>query len=182
MRAFKHLHVRTDVSRGELQHRAARGGVLDDQSQEPVKPGQKVSPASVAAYPEASLYASNVFRTIFLDFENADWEKELTAFYHSDVDVPARLTVDCKTYPDVGVRFRGNTSYFMVGEGRKKSFNLSLDFLHDGQNVGGYRTLNLLNSHEDRSILRLLAGLKKMLNACRVLIILLKCSEAIKIP
>jgi spore coat protein CotH len=69
------------------------------------------------------------------------------------VDVPAKLTVDGKTYQDVGVHFRGASS-FGVGEGRKRSINVSLDFAHSEQQLGGYRTLNLLNSHRDPSFLR----------------------------
>ena len=34
-----------------------------------------------------------VLRTLFLEFESADWEKELADFYHTDVEVPAKLTV-----------------------------------------------------------------------------------------
>src|SRR5207244_8445883 len=46
------------------------------------------------------------------------------------------------------------SSFGMVGEGRKRSLNLSLDFVHPDQQLGGYRTLNLLNSHEDPTFLR----------------------------
>jgi hypothetical protein len=62
--------------------------------------------------------------------------------------------VDGKIYRDVGVHFRGASSFFTVGEGRKRSLNLSLDFAHEGQRLGGYRTLDLLNSHEDPTFLR----------------------------
>ncbi|HTD65659.1 MAG TPA: hypothetical protein VK846_03900 [Candidatus Limnocylindria bacterium] len=119
------------------------------EEQEPPQPGPKVSPTEVRSYPDAPLYASNVVRTFFLEFDNADWEKELSDFNNTDVEVPAKLMVDGKTYRDVGVHFRGASSYFTVSEGRKRSLNLSLDFDHDKQNIGGYRTLNLLNSHED---------------------------------
>src|SRR4029434_4196080 len=91
--------------------------------------------------------------TFFLEFEGTDWEKELIDFHHTDVEVPAKLTVDGKTYQDVGVHFRGASS-FGVGPGRKRSLNLSLDFAHSTQQFGGYRTLNLLNSHVDPSFLR----------------------------
>src|SRR5262245_43327144 len=47
-------------------------------------------------------------RAIFLEFERDDWEQELAAFWHTDVELPATLTMDGKTYPDVGVSFRGN--------------------------------------------------------------------------
>ena len=38
--------------------------------------------------------------------------------------------------------------------GHKRSLNLSLDWGHDEQNFGGYRTFNLLNAHEDPTFLR----------------------------
>jgi hypothetical protein len=124
------------------------------ESLEPAQPGPRVTPADVTSFAGAPLYASNVLRTFFLEFENADWEKELEDFHGTDVEVPAKLTVDGKTYPDVGVHFRGASSYMMVGTGRKRSLNLSLDFAHEDQQIGGYRTLNLLNSHGDPSFLR----------------------------
>ncbi len=125
-----------------------------DANQTPPAPGRKLLPADVKSFPDALLYDPNVLRTLFLDFENPDWEKELSDFYHTDVDVPAKLTVDGKVYPDVGVHFRGASSFFTVGEGRKRSLNLSLDFANLDQRLGGYRTLNLLNSHTDPTFLR----------------------------
>lgn len=121
---------------------------------ETAKPGPRVSPSDVKSFPDAPLYASNVLRTMFLDFENADWEKELEDFHGTDVEVPAKLTVDGKTYRDVGIHFRGASSYMMLGTGQKRSLNLSLDYMHEDQNLGGYRTLNLLNSHGDPTYLR----------------------------
>lgn len=125
-----------------------------NQNAEPPKPGPKVSLADAKNFPGASLYASNVVRTFFLEFESADWEKELSDFHGTDVEVPAKLMTDGKTYPDVGVHFRGSSSYMMVGEGRKRSLNLSLDFAHEDQRLLGYRTVNLLNSHRDPTFLR----------------------------
>jgi hypothetical protein len=125
-----------------------------DQDQAAPEPGPKLSPADVKSGGDAPLYDPQTLRTFFLEFEDADWEKELAEFKYTDVDVPAKLTVDGKAYPDVGVHFRGMSSFMMVREGRKRSLNLSLDFAHKGQAIGGYRTLNLLNSHEDPSFLR----------------------------
>jgi hypothetical protein len=126
------------------------------ESSGPVAAGPKVSPQQVKSFPAALLYDTTVVRTFFLEFENADWEKELTDFYRTDVEVPAKLTVDGKTYNDVGVHFRGASSFFTVAEGRKRSLNLSLDFADEKQNLGGYRTINLLNSHTDPTFLRTL--------------------------
>ena len=100
------------------------------------------------------LYDEKVLRTFFLEFENADWEKELADFYHTDVDVPAKLTVDGKMYPDIGVHFRGQSSYSTVSEGRKRSLDLSLHMVHADQRLAGYRSLNLLNSNADPTFMR----------------------------
>ncbi len=121
---------------------------------EPAHPGPRVAVQDAKACPDAPFYASNVVRTLFLEFENADWEKELAEFHGTDVEVPAKLTVDGRVYPDVGVHFRGASSYMGVGAGHKRSLNLSIDFVHEQQRLGGYRTLDLLNSHEDPSFLR----------------------------
>src|SRR5262245_9501392 len=120
----------------------------------PTQPGPRLSPAQVRSYPDAPLYDPAILRTIFLQFEDADWEDELADFYHTDVDVPATMVVDGKTYRDVGVHFRGNSSFRMVPEGRKHSLTISVDFVHEDQHLGGYRTLNLLNSNQDPTFLR----------------------------
>jgi len=130
------------------------------ENQEPPQPGAKLSPADVKSFPGAPLYASNVLRTLFLEFENVDWEKELADFKNTDVEVPAKVTVDGKTYPDVGVHFHGMSSFMMVGEGRKRSLVLSLDLAHADQQLGGYRKLHLLNSHEDPSFLHTVLSLQ----------------------
>ena len=118
-------------------------------------PGPRVAPADVKSYPSsASLYDIGTLRTIFLQFENPDWEKELAAFHNTDVDVPATAMVDGKTYKDVGVHFRGASSYMMVPEGSKRSLNLTFDFADEKQEVLGYRTLNLLNANSDPTFVR----------------------------
>jgi hypothetical protein len=80
--------------------------------------GPKVEVSDAATYPKASLYEPTVLRTLFFEFESKDWEAELADFYNSDVEVPATLTVDGVRYPNVGVHFRGASSFFMVGAGR----------------------------------------------------------------
>ncbi len=120
---------------------------------EPAKPGPRVAPADVKSYPDASLYEPTVLRTLFLDFENKDWEAELADFTNTDVEVPATLTGDGKKYPNVGVHFRGMSSLFGVAPGHKRSLNVAVDFVDAKQRLLGYKTLNLLNAHEDPSFL-----------------------------
>ena len=129
-----------------------RGG-FPGMRNEPSAPGKKVTPAEVPTYPNAELYDSAVVRTLFLDFEAGDWESELSDFYHTDVDVPAQLTVDGKVYPGVGIGFRGASSYFAVPAGSKRSLNVTIDHTDSKLRLMGYKSLNLLNSHEDSSFL-----------------------------
>jgi spore coat protein CotH len=119
----------------------------------PGTPGPAVSPGDVAVYPGKSLYDTGVLRTLFLEFENEDWELELEDFHGTDVDVGATLVVDGKTYPNVGVHFRGMSSFNHVQRGSKRSLNLSLDLADKDQRIDGYKTLNLLNSHGDPSMM-----------------------------
>ncbi len=148
--AREYLVKEQAAGRGRRGPRFRFGG----ESEGEAKPGPKVSANEVKAFPQAPLYDPQVVRTLFLEFEDADWEKELADFKNTDVEVPAKLIVDGKSYSDVGVHFRGMSSFMMIGEGRKRSLNLSLDFAHKDQQIGGYRTLNLLNAHEDPTFLR----------------------------
>src|SRR4051812_13717682 len=133
---------------------ARRGGRGRGAPPNPPQPGVPLTPAEVKSYGSEGLYDLKTLRTLFLKFEDSDWEKEMEEFNNTDVDIPATLVVDGKTYPDVGVHFRGASSYFTVPTGMKRSLNVSLDHKDGKQTLLGFRTLNLLNSHEDASFLR----------------------------
>jgi hypothetical protein len=111
--------------------------------------GPRLTPEHVTSYGNEPVYDLATLRTFFLRFAAGDWEQELIAFYNTDVEVPAELSVDGTTFTDIGVHFRGMSSYRMVPEGFKHSLNLSLDWVHDKQDFGGYQTFNLLNSNND---------------------------------
>jgi hypothetical protein len=120
-----------------------------------VPPGPKLSPDKVKIYGKEPMYDMNVLRTLFLEFDDPNWEQEVMDFYHTDVDVPAKLTVDGKTFAEpVGVHFRGATSYMGVPKGKKHSINLAINFIGKNQRVAGYRTMNLLNANSDPTYLR----------------------------
>ena len=110
---------------------------------------------SLTSIPEASpsLYNAQTLRTLYLRFHHEDWSEQMNAFYRTDIEVPAELIVDGQVYPEVGVHFRGTSSYFTV-RSDKKSFNIAVDYGKDGQRLYGYKTLNLLNGHVDASFLR----------------------------
>lgn len=118
------------------------------------KPGQKVKVSDAKVYGDEGLYDQSVLRTLFLEFENKkDWEKELATFKPTDIEVPAKLTVDGKEYPNVGVSFRGASSFFTIAEGLKRSLNLSMDLMDEKQRLYGYKSLNLLNCNGDASMM-----------------------------
>jgi CotH kinase protein len=121
---------------------------------EPGSPGARLSPADVPSHAGAPVYDPATLRTIFLEFENADWEQELAAFYNTDVEVPATATIDGQAFKGVGVHFRGMSSFMMVPSGSKRSLNVALDFVDEKQELGGYRTLNLLNANGDPTFTR----------------------------
>ncbi len=148
------------VARADLEKNAANGGgrrrrgPRGGRSAVAGKPGPKVSVSDAKIYPDAALYDQTVLRTLFLEFENKkDWEKELATFKPTDIEVPAKLTVDGKEYPNVGVSFRGASSFFMIAEGSKRSLNLSMDFMDEDQKLYGYKSLNLLNCNGDPSMM-----------------------------
>lgn len=122
-------------------------------SREPGKPGIRVAATDVQSFQDQDLYDRSVVRTLFLTFENQDWESELADFKPTDVEVDATLMVDGKEYPLVGVSFRGASSFGMVPAGSKRSLNISMDMADEDQRLLGYKSLNLLNSNGDPTLM-----------------------------
>ena len=143
------LESQPGAGRGGRGGFGGRGGEMATGS-----PGARLSPDAVKKYGNEPLYDPSVLRTLFFQFENDDWEKEMMAFNNTDVDVPATLIVDGKTYKNVGLHFRGASSFMAVPAGLKHSINVAIDFVDEKQTLLGYRTLNLLNAHEDPTLMR----------------------------
>lgn len=131
-------------------------GLTGGRGNAPTSAGRRLTPADAGAPSQAPLYDTGTLRTLFLQFENPQWEQELEAFYNTDVDVPAQMTIDRAAYRDVGVHFRGMSSFMMTPPGSKRSLNLAIDFAHADQRLMGYRTLNLLNANSDPTFTRAL--------------------------
>ncbi|HAV65228.1 MAG TPA: hypothetical protein DCY13_23005 [Verrucomicrobiales bacterium] len=102
----------------------------------------------------SGLYDLGTVRTFFLEFEDDDWLAEMHDFYHSDVNVPATLVVDGESYEDIGVGYRGNSSFFLMAPDKKRSLNLVMDHAKKGGDLYGYKTLNLHNGAEDPTFVR----------------------------
>ncbi len=100
------------------------------------------------------LYDQTLVRDLGLTFSQSDWWEQLTANYASGTEITADLTVEGVTYPGVGVRSKGDTSYRTTGTSPKESFNIALDFQDPKQQLMGYHTLNLINSSSDPTSMR----------------------------
>jgi hypothetical protein len=141
------LAARTAMNGGTIPRRRVEQGSASSARSSP--------PAdSVRLYHDEPLFSPSVVRTLFLTFPGNDWEQELIDFYRTDVDVPAQVRVDGRTYHDVGVHFRGQTSFMMVGAGYKHSMDLKFDLGDKKQALLGYRKLELLNGAADPTLLR----------------------------
>ncbi len=116
--------------------------------------GVKLTAADVKIYGKESLYDINVLRTVFIQFEEADWEKRMAAFNNTDIEMPATVTIDNKVYPKVDIHFRGASSFSFVPDTYKRSLNLTFDDFDSKQDLHGYRSINLLNSNGDPTLMR----------------------------
>ena len=114
---------------------------------------EKLSPSNEKPS-KKGLYHEGTLRTLFIMTKDDEWKEEMEAFYRTDVAVPADLIVDGKLYKDVGLKYRGNSSYFSVSPDLKRSINLYIDHKNDSQKLLGYKTLNLLNSNSDPTFMR----------------------------
>lgn len=100
------------------------------------------------------LYDDRILRRIDIQFSQPDWPAQLFENYPVKKDIVATLIMDGKRYSEVGVRYKGYSSYHIARLKYKKSLNLTLDFVKDNQNLMGYTTLNLHNGAWDRSYIK----------------------------
>ncbi len=114
-----------------------------------------LAPSMPASGQVPDLYDPSVLRSFNLQFHDANWLQLLRANYQSQTMILADLEVDGETYPDVGVRIRGNTSYTQLPGGSEKfSLKIYTDHVHPDQKLLGYDNLNLNNGFLDPTFMR----------------------------
>ncbi|MBK6904649.1 MAG: CotH kinase family protein [Saprospirales bacterium] len=101
----------------------------------------------------------NVIHEIRITFKESDWDRVLDSIKQLKTDerLLAVVEIDGKKFPDVGVRYKGNSSYFNVRkyEDTKLPFNLKSNHVHPDQFFPGKtETLKLSNVFRDPSFLR----------------------------
>lgn len=94
-----------------------------------------------------------------MSFNQVNYRNILKANYNIDkIDLPATVYIDGVKYDSVGVRFKGQTSYSQVQNSDKKSFNLTLDYAIDNQDIEGYKTFNLNKAFQNASFMHEIMG------------------------
>jgi len=104
-------------------------------------------------------YEMATVRDVYLQFSQPNWWTLLEQNYSSKTNIAADMTVDGMTYQNVGIRFRGNTSYNWLPPApqqgwEKKSFNVEMDWQVASQDIYGYDSLNFNNGFHDPLFLR----------------------------
>lgn len=108
---------------------------------------------------QKDLYDLEHIVEIELEMHDDNWKKKLNAWKKQlrKKRVTATLKVDGITYDSVGVRLKGNSSYFAPAKAEKKKlpFNIKVSYTDKDQSVDGkYKTLKLSNLFRDPSYLR----------------------------
>jgi spore coat protein CotH len=104
--------------------------------------------------PDMGLYNPDVIKDYYLEFSQSNYWSLLTNAYGSENYIEATLIVDGVIYPQVGVAFKGQTSYLMVQGEDKKSFSIVTDAFISGQSLEGYSNFNLNNCFDDPSFMK----------------------------
>lgn len=105
------------------------------------------------------LYDINHIPEIRIQFKHQNWAHKLDSLKRDGKKkrVSAKVTIDGQVFEKVGVRFKGNSSYFNVHKtgSNKLPFNMKANYKKDKQRFpGGYETIKLSNVFRDPSFLR----------------------------
>lgn len=105
------------------------------------------------------IYDVKTIQEVKLYFDQDNWNAVLDSLKQegNDQRLICRAIINGKTYEKVGVRYKGNSSYFNVRKtgSSKLPFNVKVNYQNKGQKLpGGYSTLKLSNIFRDPSYLR----------------------------
>ena len=119
------------------------------------RPGPALSPSGVRNVPASvPFYDLGTLRTLFFQFEDDKLGEGIDGVQGNRYRGSGDSYHGRKIYKEVGVKFRGSSSFAMVPEGMKHSLNVSVDAFTKDQTILGFESLNLLSSHADPTFLR----------------------------
>lgn len=104
-------------------------------------------------------FSAPIVHDISIDLDEPDWYNVLVQYkWYSDnldsnVYLPATVTIDGTVIDSVGVRFKGNSSYYNYPT-NKKPFKLDFNEFVSGQKFDGLKKMNLNNLYQDPTFMR----------------------------
>ncbi len=101
-----------------------------------------------------NVFAGKQVHTIEINFSQPAWWDSLTIYYNAGLEqyLAATVTIDGEVFDSVGVRFKGNISYYHPNN--KKPFRLKFDEYIDVQRWDGLKGVHLNNCWEDPTFMR----------------------------
>jgi spore coat protein CotH len=103
----------------------------------------------------AVIYNRSTLDEYELEFTAGNWQ---TLKGNPFEYVPGVLKFKTETYNNVGIRFKGNSSYFAPMSGDKKSFKVHFNEYDPNTRFHGLKKLNFHNSFKDPSLMREMVG------------------------
>ncbi|GDX52146.1 hypothetical protein LBMAG27_11930 [Bacteroidota bacterium] len=107
---------------------------------------------SIAQSAGDSVFSSNQIHTLYFQFNQTNWWDSLTATYTGDYYIKANAIIDGVTYTNIGVKFKGNSSY--NNSSVKKSLKIDFNQFDTTLAWNDLKKLNLNNGFKDPTFLR----------------------------
>ncbi len=99
-----------------------------------------------------TLFSSSQIHTINIELNQANWFDSLLATHAGDYYIPANVIVNGITYNNVGVKFKGNSSF--NNPSIKKSMKIDFNIYDSTLALNGLKKINLNNGFKDPTFLR----------------------------
>ncbi|MDQ3048985.1 MAG: CotH kinase family protein, partial [Bacteroidota bacterium] len=99
-----------------------------------------------------SIFNAPSIHDVYMTFSQTSYWDSLTAYYITDEYLKGDISFDGITYLNVGIKFKGNSSYSNPSD--KKSFKVDMNEYVSGQDLNGLKKFNLNNCFKDPSFLR----------------------------
>jgi len=98
------------------------------------------------------LFGMSQVHDVYMTFSQSNFWDSLTTYYPIDQYLKGNVTIDGVTYPNVGIKLKGNSSYNNPSD--KKSFKVDMNEYVAGQDIDGLKKFNLNNGFKDPTFLR----------------------------
>lgn len=111
-----------------------------------------LSKTSIAQTQGDIFFGQAVVHDVYMTFPQANYWDSLVAYKPIDQYLKADVTIDGVLTTNVGIKFKGNSSY--SNPSTKKPFKIDMNEYVSGQNVDGLKKFNLNNGFKDPSFMR----------------------------